>query len=83
MNIYSLTFHSTCPRNHERITYHLTIQTEAYEVILAEELEKITGLCNDLLHEDMADMLFEKFGNKQCLVAKHGNTTIKTFRGNT
>jgi hypothetical protein len=80
MNIYSITFRGRCPRNKELITYHLTIQTQKQEIILAENLEEVTGSLDDLLHEDMADKLFEKFGNKQCLVAKHGNTTIKTFR---
>jgi hypothetical protein len=80
MNIYSITFRGRCPRNNELITYHLTIQTQKQEIILAENLEEFTKSLDDLLHEDMADRLFEKFGNKQCLVAKHGNTTIKTFR---
>jgi hypothetical protein len=61
-----------------RIKYELEIQTTS--VIFVESILDFLDKIDNQYHENLADLLLEKFGGKQQLVAFHHGVVIKTER---
>ena len=78
MNTYSTTFFGRCPANGIRISYTLQIATNI-TVAVEEILNEVENL-DDKFHEQIADILFAKFGGTQTLIANHHGVTIETLR---
>ena len=78
MNIYTTEFFCKCPTNNVRIKYELEIQTT--DVIFVELILEFLDKINNQYHENIADLLLNKFGGKQQLIAYHHGVVIKTER---
>lgn len=80
MNRYSTNFFCACPNNGVRIEYRLTI--ESGTVLSVEDIIEGIGINTDEpeYHETLADLLLERFGGQQTLVANHHGVTIETER---
>jgi len=78
MNIYEHRFCVTCPNDSKTIHYMLRIETES--VVMAEAIEDACRLEPTAYHESIADTLFQKFGGKQTITARHGAVDITTVR---
>lgn len=78
MNIYTTEFFCKCPTNFVRIKYELEIQTT--DVIFVESIMEFLDKIDNQYHENIADLLLEKFGGKQQLFACHHGVFIKTER---
>ena len=78
MNIYTTEFFCKCPTNNVRIKYELEIQTT--DVIFVESILEFIDKIDNQYHENIADLLLEKFGGKQQLLACHHGVFIKTER---
>lgn len=78
MNTYSTEFFGKCPTNNVRIKYELEIQTTS--IIFVESILEFINKIDNQYHEIMADLLLERFGGKQVLVAYHHGVVIKTER---
>lgn len=78
MNTYSTEFFCKCPTNNVRIKYEFEIKTTS--IIFVEEILDYVDNFQNQYHENMADLLLEKFGGKQILVAYHHGVVIKTDR---
>lgn len=80
MNSYSTKFFCRCPNNDVRIEYALRIETRStlsVEAII-DGIEIDTG--DQRYHEELADLLVERFGGIQTLVAEHHGVRIETTR---
>lgn len=79
MNKYKVKFQATCPANGDAIDYSLQISID--QMIRVEAiLEAVNGFGSGF-HEDIADVLYKKFGGRQLMVAVHGGVIIETERG--
>lgn len=80
MNAYSTKFFCRCPNNDIRIEFALRIETRSQ--LRVEEI--IDGIEIDTdeprFHEEIADLLLERFGGTQTLTADHHGVTIQTTR---
>jgi hypothetical protein len=82
MNVYRYRFCALCPNNRRTITYSLELTSD--RTIMVEEIVAAGEAAQDLpkpYHENIADMLFEKFGGSQRLRAYHHGVEIETVRG--
>lgn len=80
MNIYQGKFKSKCPSDGDIITYWYTIYSE--RTIMVEDIINVTNEFKEIFHESAADIMHDKFGGKQILVATHQGISIKTIRDN-
>lgn len=78
MNIYRAKFTVICPSNQAPISYDVTISVD--RMILVEDLYKAFHEIVEGYHEDIADMLFAKFGGHQTIHAEHHGVSITTER---
>jgi hypothetical protein len=78
MNVYRHHFYGRCPANGVRISYSLTIKSNA--VIPVEQILAATEDADDRFHEDIADELIERFGGTQTLEAEHHGVQIEPHR---
>lgn len=78
MNIYTLEFSATCPKNKRRVNYSLQIET--HETIMVEDLREYVDDIGDDYHESIADELHEKFAGTQTMDAYHHGVHIRTIR---
>lgn len=82
MNTYRHDFSTRCPNNGQVIWYRLEI--EALHVVMAEDIQAAGKDAQTLpkpYHENIADMLHERFGGVQRLFAFHHGVEIETLRG--
>ncbi len=78
MNCYETTFFANCPSNGIKIKYTLHIRT--HEVIKVECLLAELQNFQVAFHEDIADVLHQKFAGEQILTASHHGVQITTIR---
>lgn len=79
MNRYKVKFQAVCPVNNDVIEYSLEIQTHA--MIQVEHICGAVADCKKGFHEAFADLLHQKFGGKQIMIAVHGGVVVETERG--
>jgi hypothetical protein len=79
MNKYKVKFQATCPANGDAIDYSLQISID--RMIRVEALIEAVNGFESGFHEDIADLLYKKFGGRQLMVAVHGGVIIETERG--
>lgn len=77
-NTYIINYETKCPNNGDTIQY--TLHITSLEKIMAEDIEDAVRF-RDSYHEDMADILHQRFGGSQLLTATHGKVKIQTLRG--
>jgi hypothetical protein len=78
MNVYQHVFYANCPDNDLPIRYSLTIQT--HQMINVFEIAKPLNNIESAYQEDIADLLFAKFGGYQKIEAYHHGFSIVTIR---
>ena len=78
MNKYRTKFTSLCPVNDKQITYELEIRHT--EMIVVEDILEAVSKFLVGYHENIADLLFKKFGGEQTLTANHHGVVIQTER---
>jgi len=78
MNIYRHTFTAACPSDDEVIVYSLEIRSLA--MIRVEHIKTATALIKQGWHEQIADLLAERFGGDQVIKAVHQGIEIETVR---
>lgn len=78
MNIYRHKFVATCPSDGESIVYSLEIRS--LSMIRVEHLKTATALIKQGWHEQIADVLAERFGGDQAMKAVHQGVEIETVR---
>lgn len=81
MNEYTTRFYCNCPNNGVRIEYTLCIQMRA--TLSVESILEGINIDTDepRYHEELADLLVERFGGHQTLKADHHGVHIETWRG--
>ena len=79
MNVYEIEFTCSCPKNGDKVSYHLELST--CHVVFAEDLQSACDTFEPSLHEDLADVLHHAFGGHQVLSATHRSVRITTIRG--
>lgn len=77
-NFYKHVFYAECPDNGVPIRYLLTI--ESYRMINVFDIQTRTESMTSGYQEDLADALFQSFGEKQTLEAHHHGFFIRTVR---
>lgn len=78
LNVYRYTFTARCPIDGASIEYRL--QIEAVTPIKAEQIVAECTFNQPEFHEGIADLLFEKIGGRQVLMATHTGVEIETRR---
>jgi len=81
VNNYKIEFFCLCPKNGIRIKYELVITVCSNTVIQVEDLLQEVSNFKSFYHEDLANVLYAKFGGKQTLTADHHGVTLQTTRG--
>lgn len=81
MNIYRFNFIARCPTNGKLISYTYELRKPDTEKVLIEHIKTATALLDSGFHEDIADILFNRFGGVQILKANHHEVDIETRRG--
>jgi len=82
LNIYRYRFWVPCPNNGRAISY--TLKLETGRTIMVEDIIAAGEHALTLekpYHENIADMLYERFGGEQGLRAFHHGVEIETRRG--
>ena len=79
INTYTHQFIANCPNNGVPILYTFTIRT-AGRVIPVEQIVLATAGLRGGFHETLADLLYERFGERQTLRAFHHGVDIETIR---
>lgn len=81
MNIYRFNFIARCPTNGKLISYAYELRKPDNEKVLVEHIKTAAALLDSGFHEDIADILFSRFGGVQILKANHHEVDIETHRG--
>lgn len=76
---YQHEFVSFCPQNGKAIRYDLEIQSS--KMILAEHIITACRLIEKGYHEDIAQQLHARFGQRQILKAHHHGVAVQTTIG--
>lgn len=77
-NTYRHSFTATCPGGGEVIVYSLEIRSQV--MIRVEHIKTATALIKQGWHEQIADLLAERFGGDQVIKAVHHGVEIETVR---
>ncbi|RVU52320.1 hypothetical protein EOL67_07475 [Pseudomonas syringae pv. syringae] len=78
MNIYRHTFTAVCPSDGDTIIYKLEIRSHG--VVMVEHIKTATALIKSGYHECIADVLSDRFGGDQTIIATHQGVEIETVR---
>lgn len=78
VNSYSHTFVASCPSDGSAIVYTLVVKSS--RMLMVEHLITATSLIKTGFHEQIADLLHERFGGTQTIGAIHQGVFIETTR---
>lgn len=78
-NEYNFNFRMKCPNNGKPVEYRASIIASC--IIPVEEIADFLRDMTEGYHEDNADLLYDRFGGNQVIVANHHGITVKTVRG--
>lgn len=84
MNIYRQRFTAPCCNNGLTVIYELDLRTKDDVVVMVEDIQAACIEAATLpkpYHENIADLMFERFGGFQIIKAHHHGTDIETRRG--